>query len=422
MQKTVVNLTALLILLAGGGWTFAQKADDDKTKLGPQGAKAKKPAASGLETLLAEALKNNPDIQVAEASLHAAEAPLNRARLLVMQKVATYHHSLEAQKAQVSAAEANFKRMKELHEEKVISLQMLNEASAALVAAKAKLAEIEGELPYLLGKARLKKDDRAEGEWHRYLMDLTLAQIGARNYQTAQTRAVEKAVHWLERVQAAHNVRGRIAERLRKALDTPVPLKIEHAPLADVLEFLTDRVEGVSFQVNSGKKGDIKKLAIELAFKQPIPLGAAIQAIQDMVPGLRFAVREYGILVTWEDQLPPDALMVNDFWKGGAVKKSEGSADAKSMKKNPPINHVSGKVTQASADATLIGINLGSDDGLVQGHTLEVFRLQPKPVYLGTIIITAVRKDNAVGKPTEHRLYGKIRVGDRVASQIVKSE
>src|SRR5262249_10904457 len=168
--------------------------------------------------------KNNPDIQVAEASLHAAEATLNRARLLVMQKVATYYHSLEAQKAQVTAAEANFKRLKELYEQKVISLHVLNEASAALVAAKAKLAEIEGELPYLLGKVRLKKDDRVEGEWHRYLMDLTLAQIGSRNSQTAQARAVEKAVRWLERVQAAHNVRGGIAERLRKALDKPVPL------------------------------------------------------------------------------------------------------------------------------------------------------------------------------------------------------
>src|SRR5690348_16019153 len=55
------------------------------------------PKKSKLEEMLAEALKNNPDIRVAVAKVAEADAELNRTRLQVMQKVVMLHHAIETQ-------------------------------------------------------------------------------------------------------------------------------------------------------------------------------------------------------------------------------------------------------------------------------------------------------------------------------------
>jgi hypothetical protein len=87
-------------------------------------------------------------------------------------------------------------------------------------------------------------------------------------------------------------------------------------------------------------------------------------------------------------------------------------------RKNPPTEDVGGKVTQADAKDGLVTINVGSDAGLNKGNTLDVFRLNPDPAYLGTIQILAVRPNEAVGKPIGLR-PGVIRAGDQVSSNIM---
>ena len=69
------------------------------------------PTVPSLEEMLTQATRDNPDVRVAEAKVREAEAELNRARLVVMQKVIELHSSLESQKAQVLTAEAQFKRI-----------------------------------------------------------------------------------------------------------------------------------------------------------------------------------------------------------------------------------------------------------------------------------------------------------------------
>src|SRR5262249_39545516 len=118
-------------------------------------AKDKEPAAkekSKLEEWLAQALKSNPDIRVAEAKQREAEAEWNRTRLLVMKKVTAHYHAWLAQKAAVQQAEANWNRISRLAKSAVISAEEVDKAQAELASAKAKLAEIEAELPYLIGK------------------------------------------------------------------------------------------------------------------------------------------------------------------------------------------------------------------------------------------------------------------------------
>jgi len=88
--------------------------------------------------------------------------------------------------------------------------------------------------------------------------------------------------------------------------------------------------------------------------------------------------------------------------------------------KNPPPEAVDGVVKVA--DGELVKITLGSDAGLLRGHTLEVFRLNTvNPTlskYLGTIRIIEVSATEAVGQPIG-KMSVPVKAGDTVASRIL---
>ncbi len=68
-------------------------------------------------------------------------------------------------------------------------------------------------------------------------------------------------------------------------------------------------------------------------------------------------------------------------------------------------------------DGNLVHISLGSDAGLSTGQTLEVFRLDQNPAYIGRIKLVDVRARESMGQVMD-RPRMAIQTGDRVASQI----
>ena len=62
-----------------------------------------------------------------------------------------------------------------------------------------------------------------------------------------------------------------------------------------------------------------------------------------------------------------------------------------------------------------LGVSLGSDAGLTKGHTLDVYRLDPAAEFLGTVRLTDVRPNEAVGQLLK-RSRTAVRVGDRVGT------
>jgi hypothetical protein len=406
-----VNAAVLVALLACGLLTFGQQAAEQKgnPRGGGEGSAKGKPAQQGTAELLAEALKNNPDIKVAEAKLQEAAAILERARLLVTQKIVTHQQALRSQKEQVTAAEDNLKRMITLRDKGAIPMSLVETARTSLVLAKAKLAELEAELPYLLGRQPATKDNpRAENQRLRYLLAITQAQAAWERH------AVEQGVRWLAReVGKGAGVRASMADKIRKALDTPVNVNFDATPLRDALEYFENRVGGVSFRIISGE-ANLKDQPLDLSLKEKVSLGAAIQGIQDSLPDIRFAVRDYGVLVTSKERLPPDAVLLLDFWKAG---KGERKTTASKNDSRALDRDVKGMVVRVDAKTNLAQINIGSDAGLAKGQTLEVFRVKPQPVYVGTIVIVEVMATQAVGKPTLVKM--QVQVGDQVASRIV---
>jgi hypothetical protein len=146
-----------------------------------------------------------------------------------------------------------------------------------------------------------------------------------------------------------------------------------------------------------------------------VPLGAALEWLEDSLPGHSAVVREYGILITRQDRVPPGAALLHDFWKGKREDKDKPPPDGAGAK-NPPPEQVEGVIKSVDKGG-LVKVSLGSDAGLAKGHTLEVFRLKPKPVYVGTVRILEVTATEAVGRPVG-RMRAPPQEGDNVISTI----
>jgi hypothetical protein len=85
---------------------------------------------------------------------------------------------------------------------------------------------------------------------------------------------------------------------------------------------------------------------------------------------------------------------------------------------NPPNFALDGKVLAVGDGGGLIQISVGSDAGLVKGHTLEVFRLGAKSQYLGMIRLISIEPNTAVGQVVGKAVL-PIQRGDNVASKIL---
>lgn len=251
----------------------------------PAARQASAGAIPSIEDMLATALKFNPEIRIAEAKLRDDEAELNRSRLLIMQKVIILHHTLQANRAAVEGAETKVQRLGELVRKGANQPAVLQEAQQELARARAKLDETRAELPYLLGQV----STRLSTEVIR-----TESQIGARR---APKRSLPAAV----------------AAKIHQALDTPIAVDYQDRSLDEVLKDLQAKVPGVAFQRNLVLT-DLLPAKITLKLGQ-VPLGAALLALGDTIPGLRVIVRDYGILMTWEHQIPLEGIRLVDFWK-----------------------------------------------------------------------------------------------------------
>jgi len=86
----------------------------------------------------------------------------------------------------------------------------------------------------------------------------------------------------------------------------------------------------------------------------------------------------------------------------------------------PPVE---GKVTELNLTRRSMEISIGSDDGLAIGQELYVFRIQPRPEYIGKVKIVSVYPDQAVAEVIGNTVGGKkVQEGDIVSSTFFNSK
>lgn len=89
--------------------------------------------------------------------------------------------------------------------------------------------------------------------------------------------------------------------------------------------------------------------------------------------------------------------------------------DREYAEKAPPVR---GEVV-ATPEEGLVEISIGSDDGLQQGHQLDVYRTAGgTSAYLGKVVIVRTADDRSVAKIDPSTRQGAIQRGDRVVSQL----
>ena len=92
--------------------------------------------------------------------------------------------------------------------------------------------------------------------------------------------------------------------------------------------------------------------------------------------------------------------------------------DAHGLRPDTLVAHIPPKVEGVVlevSDKDLIEISIGKDDGLKEGHTLEVYR---DNTYLGRIVIRRTAPDRAVGQIIKELQRGQIKRGDRVSTKL----
>jgi hypothetical protein len=87
----------------------------------------------------------------------------------------------------------------------------------------------------------------------------------------------------------------------------------------------------------------------------------------------------------------------------------------------PPLGSITGRIDKVDAmDRRLVQLSIGTDDGAYKNNTLEVYRLKPRPLYLGQVRIVDASPNSSVGRlivPPGGKIPD-VQAGDQVASGI----
>ncbi len=252
-----------------------------------------------LEQLLAKALQNSPEIQVAEAKLKEAEALLRQTRLQIVHKAVDLHRSVNQKQGSLAAVE---KLYKDLVISKSMSKVDLAPYEQRLAAHKAEIANMEASLNALTGQLPVKFDPN---------MSRVELPLPFQRFRPLQLGNIDVGVGGGGDPTHKRHPPQATAERLRKLLNTPfkIPESSGQVPLRDVIAMIR-KVSGAPVLTRDGAD-----VAITIDFNGEVTLGAYFQILCDSTPNLQIYVRDYGFLATTE-QPPDDALPFIDFLHG----------------------------------------------------------------------------------------------------------
>lgn len=170
----------------------------------------------------------------------------------------------------------------------------------------------------------------------------------------------------------------------------------------------TAAMEGMKVEIKSldDRLGESQQLVLKLGLDNKKYKAEAIKATTDLQSALDRGDQMLQKLVEADKKI--------SFLEGDAAAKA-GQRETK----NPPPDDIRGRVTITDESSGFVTINLGSDNGVTKGNTLEVYRLKPRPQYVGTLRVYDVRPNEAVGKLMGTGPRGKILKDDEVASRIL---
>jgi hypothetical protein len=336
---TVRRLTSLAAVLLAAGLVSGQGAPKkDAPAKGPP-----KPAPGSLEDTLEKALRNSAEIRSAEVKVREAEAELNRVRQQVLTRATAIYSDLKLARRMLAVAEQNLTvaqaRIARVGKDESTPTETIEAYTQALLAAEAGLEKhrgevekLETELKSMRGQFAIKdlpivsaafdpfgRVLAAEGADGRVrVWDVTEEGTALSPFLADQYLALTGTAKLTPPA-----VSGSMLDRVKKVLDQEVEFEVGGMTMENALRDLV-----------AATKSDIPIRAILNAVQADarvelrsakLPIGAWIQALEDSDDQVVVVVRDYGLLLTMKNRIPPGALRVHDLWKGNYVelKKSE---------------------------------------------------------------------------------------------------
>jgi hypothetical protein len=217
----------------------------------------------------------------------------------------------------------------------------------------------------------------------------------------SQTTVVEKRLKNMETEVAEANAAKRKADSEKRAMEAAF-FDSQVASKNALEELKRRRAENVELvETLKTRESDIANLRTQVTEANNVRTKAEVEAASYRVR-LQKMEKDYADLARSYEELVADK----------ARKSAEGG-----LAVSPPEN-VSGEIEEVGADGH-VSISIGSDAGLLVGHTLNVFRLEPKPMYLGEMRITDVTPHKAVGRLLNPEFRKQVKKGDKVANKII---
>jgi hypothetical protein len=113
------------------------------------------------------------------------------------------------------------------------------------------------------------------------------------------------------------------------------------------------------------------------------------------------------------------AALTKEVERRQAPGAGSATAHTTSYGQRPPADDVEGTVLEIDAKSDLVTISIGSDSGVNKGNTLVVYRLKPRPEYVGTLSVIDSHPKEAVARPIKPLRAGPVQKGDIVASRVL---
>lgn len=291
-------------------------------------AEVKKPLT--VEQMIAIALASNPDIRAAEAKLAQVQVERDRVRLDVVRRIRSHEASLASLKAALKAATERQEYMERMVERGQAPKIELSATDSQVLAAQAKLAELEAELPSLLGQ------DQSLVSAASHLLNLQPNLTGYQIY------AGGLKLDTGEKMLAAQKAYSELAT-FNPVVSTTAPKPAKPPQFESVRRLLNVRVKSVQ-PINEIALGEAIEFLRKIDESQPLPkvqfrpldldqrtvklpaadmtFGEWMLYLADGDEGLSILVREYGLLIASNDRsFPPGTVMLEDFLKAGGESK-----------------------------------------------------------------------------------------------------
>ncbi|MCI0378500.1 MAG: hypothetical protein L0215_12900 [Gemmataceae bacterium] len=218
-----------------------------------------------------------------------------------------------------------------------------------------------------------------------------------------------------------------LATEKQKLVDYQQLAKAKEDSLKLALDEEKDRTKDADLNYNKALaekdrlKDEVKNLAATIASREK-----TILAMQDDNKRLRTeAIANENIAKSMQERNENLLGQIQDMTRKLARLESGGGDSPLGRDPNaanPPTTFVKGRVGKVGGgqNKNYVEITVGSDHGLAKHHTLEVYRLTPRPEYLGMIRIVDVTPRGAVAQLVRTGVGGPktLQEGDIVASSL----